>query len=271
MKKSVRLRLIQSITVMALLATVALANAGTALTANQALSTLLSGNTPYLAGNFAALSKNAQPGVRTTLAAGQSPYAIVLGCSDSRVSPEIIFDKGLGEVFPVRVAGNIIADHEIGSIEYGVEHLCAPLIVVLGHTKCGAVTAAAQYAFPLLSGSSARPIPLSTAPANGSINSLINTLLPAVTLAYDNSIPGSITTYQQLVDPAIIQNVKTTAADLRAKSAIVEEAIVTGMPAACLTTATPTPGKLLPGTKARLVGAEYDVTTGAVTLIPLAP
>ncbi len=267
MKKSVRLRLIQSITVMALLATAAVAGAGTTLTANQSLSTLLSGNTPYLAGNFAALSKNAQPGVRTTLAAGQSPYAIVLGCSDSRVSPEIIFDKGLGEVFPVRVAGNIIADHQIGTIEYGVEHLCSPLIVVMGHTKCGAVTAAVNYALPFLRlGNPVPDAPVAPAPGGNYVNSLVNTLLPAVKSAY-----ARVGDVASLIDEAIIDNIKLTAADLLAKSLIVKEAVELEMPAACLTTALPTAGKLLPGTKARLVGAEYDVTSGKVTLVPLAP
>ena len=262
---------------MSVLATAALANAGTALTANQALSSLLSGNSPFLAGNFANLSKMAQPGIRQGLAAGQSPYAIVLGCSDSRVTPEVIFDKGLGEVFTVRVAGNIVADHEIGSIEYGVEHLCSPLIVVMGHTKCGAVTAAVNYAYPLLSTSTVRPIPLSTAVANGSINSLINTLLPAVTAAYDAN-PAAYLTAASLIDPAIVQNVKMTAADLITKSTIIDEAVNIGMPATCLTTGG---GSLPVGTKAKIVGAKYHVDhntatpaaslNGKVELISLVP
>ncbi len=263
MKKSVRLRLIQSITVMALLATAAVAGAGTTLTANQALSTLLSGNSPYLTGNFAALSKNAQPAVRTTLVAGQSPYAVILGCSDSRVSPEIIFDKGLGEVFPVRVAGNIIADHEIGTIEYGVEHLCAPLVVVMGHTKCGAVTAAVNTFLPQLVTSGHVVTPALVPPVGGNyINSLLNTLIPPVNSAYllvGNTSP--------LIDTAIDENIKFTAADLLVKSAIVKEAVEVGMPAACITPL----GSLPVGAKARLVGAKYDVTTGKVSLVPLAP
>lgn len=72
---------------------------------------------------------------------GQNPFAIIIGCSDSRVPPELIFDQGLGDVFSIRTAGNIIGDYELGSIEYAVEHLGCKLIVVLGHENCGAIQA----------------------------------------------------------------------------------------------------------------------------------
>jgi len=74
----------------------------------------------------------------------QSPSATILGCSDSRVPIEIIFDQGLGDLFVIRVAGNIIGDDEVGSIEYAVDHLNTPLLFVLGHEKCGAVSTALQ-------------------------------------------------------------------------------------------------------------------------------
>lgn len=76
---------------------------------------------------------------------GQHPFAIVLSCSDSRVPPEIIFDEGLGDLFVVRIAGNIVDDAVIGSIEYAAEHLGAQLLVVLGHERCGAVQAAVEH------------------------------------------------------------------------------------------------------------------------------
>jgi carbonic anhydrase len=79
---------------------------------------------------------------RKELAAGQHPFAIVLSCADSRVPPEILFDQGLGDLFVVRVAGNISEPYALGSIDYAVEHLHVPLIVVLGHEQCGAVAAA---------------------------------------------------------------------------------------------------------------------------------
>ncbi len=82
------------------------------------------------------------PERRASLAGGQNPFAVVLSCSDSRVAPEMIFSAGPGDLFVVRVAGNVLDDHQLGSIEYAVDHLGAPLVVVLGHTHCGAVHAA---------------------------------------------------------------------------------------------------------------------------------
>src|SRR6476659_7469970 len=78
------------------------------------------------------------------LASGQHPHAIVLSCADSRVAPEIIFDQGLGDLFDVRVAGNVAGDAEIASIEYAASHLHVPVLVVVGHQHCGAVSAAAE-------------------------------------------------------------------------------------------------------------------------------
>lgn len=78
------------------------------------------------------------------LAATQAPHAIILSCADSRVAPEIVLDQGLGDLFDVRVAGNVASDTEIASIEYAASHLHTPLLVVMGHQKCGAVTAAAE-------------------------------------------------------------------------------------------------------------------------------
>jgi carbonic anhydrase len=98
---------------------------------------------------------------------GQRPFAIVLGCADSRTSPEVLFDQGLGDLFVVRVAGNILNDHVLGSIEYAVEHLGAQLIVVLGHQHCGAVQAAKETLD-------------SKAEAPAHLNSLVTAIQPAV-------------------------------------------------------------------------------------------
>lgn len=76
---------------------------------------------------------------------GQHPFAVVVTCSDSRVTPELIFDQGLGDLFVIRNAGNIIDDYEIGSVEYAVEHLQTPLVIVLGHTNCGAIGAYLEH------------------------------------------------------------------------------------------------------------------------------
>lgn len=79
---------------------------------------------------------------RDELIDGQTPYAVVISCSDSRVTPTTIFNVGLGEIFDIRIAGNVLDDDALGSVEYGVEHLHTPLVVVMGHESCGAVTAA---------------------------------------------------------------------------------------------------------------------------------
>ena len=81
----------------------------------------------------------------STAVSGQSPYAIIVTCSDSRVIPEHIFSAGIGELFVIRLAGNVIDDHQLGSIEYAAGHLGCKLVVVLGHTRCGAVEAAIHH------------------------------------------------------------------------------------------------------------------------------
>jgi carbonic anhydrase len=110
------------------------------LSPEEALKRLKVGNSRFVADKLAErdLGKNR----RAELAKGQAPFAIILGCADSRVAPELLFDQGLGDLFVVRVAGNVTDPAILGSIEYAVEHLHSPLIVVLGHESCGAVKAA---------------------------------------------------------------------------------------------------------------------------------
>ena len=113
------------------------------ISADEALEKLKQGNKTYL--NASTNSGDISPAIRTeTTANGQHPYAIIITCSDSRVIPESIFSAGIGELFVIRVAGNIMGDHQLGSIEYAAEHLGCPLAVVLGHTHCGAVGAAIE-------------------------------------------------------------------------------------------------------------------------------
>jgi carbonic anhydrase len=109
-------------------------------TGEEALEWLLAGNHRFWDGH----PRHDHESMRrvSTLTEGQHPFAAVLGCADSRVSPELIFDHGLGDLFVIRVAGNVVHDDEAGSIEYGLAHLDLPLVVVLGHENCGAVTAA---------------------------------------------------------------------------------------------------------------------------------
>ena len=114
------------------------------ISANEAINSLKEGNKRYLTEQTG--SGDISPAVRLrTFQNGQQPYAIVIACSDSRVIPESIFCAGIGELFTIRLAGNVIDDHQLGSIEYAVEHLGTNLVVVLGHTGCGAVDAAIHH------------------------------------------------------------------------------------------------------------------------------
>ncbi|MDD2465445.1 MAG: carbonic anhydrase [Desulfobulbus sp.] len=117
--------------------------AGAMMTADGALQKLMEGNTHYVADKLTNQTQ-ANAATRAALAKSQKPYAIILTCSDSRVPPELIFDKGLGEIFVIRVAGNVPDPIVLGSIEYAAEHLGSPLMMVLGHERCGAVTAAVE-------------------------------------------------------------------------------------------------------------------------------
>ena len=137
------------------------------------------------------------------VAKGQHPIAIIVGCSDSRVTPEIIFDQGLGDLFVVRVAGNVVDDHALGSIEYAAEHLHTSLIVVLGHDRCGAVQAA-----------------ISGDDAPGHIQSIVESIRPAVDAA--KSEPGD------LLDNAIDQNVRRVVKQLQTSQPILQPQIQAG-------------------------------------------
>jgi carbonic anhydrase len=111
-----------------------------AYTADEALARLIAGNERFVRGE--ARFPTVQKEILAELASGQSPYATILGCSDSRVPPELIFDAGFGELFIVRVAGNVISPEVMGTLQYAGVHLRTPLFVVLGHERCGAVDAA---------------------------------------------------------------------------------------------------------------------------------
>ena len=111
-----------------------------AYTADEALARLVAGNERFVRGE--ARFPTVQKEILAALAKGQRPYATILGCSDSRVPPELIFDAGFGELFIVRVAGNVISPEVMGTLQYAGVHLRTPLFVVLGHEGCGAVDAA---------------------------------------------------------------------------------------------------------------------------------
>lgn len=113
-------------------------------TADEALKRLKDGNARYLGAT--ANAGDISAALRKKTVGGQSPYAVVITCSDSRVIPESIFSAGIGELFVIRVAGNVIDNHQLGSIEYATGHLGSRLILVMGHDHCGAVDAAIHHA-----------------------------------------------------------------------------------------------------------------------------
>lgn len=116
-----------------------LASTPVSVTPEESLKRLHDGNGRFVAGTSTQITKDAKR--RAEVAQGQKPFAIIVGCSDSRVGPEVVFDQGLGDLFVVRSAGHVVDDVGLGSIEYAVEHLGASLILVVGHERCGAVAA----------------------------------------------------------------------------------------------------------------------------------
>ncbi len=156
-------------------------------------------------GNRIFIGNKEYQALRKELTKGQHPRTIVLTCSDSRVAPEILFTKTLGELFVVRNAGNVIDSVALGSIEYAAEHLHSSVLLVLGHTKCGAVTAAC-------SGRTESPY----------INSIISNIEPAVAEAKHNHKSGD-----ELIESAAIENVQLQIRNVM-KSKIIEELVDSG-------------------------------------------
>jgi len=170
-------------------------------TAASVLDELKAGNQRYVSGKLTHPHESLAR--RQELAAGQQPHAIFLTCADSRVAPEIVFDQGLGDLFDVRVAGNVAGDDEIASMEYAAEHLHTPLIVVMGHQKCGAVSAAVQGGAP-----------------DGHLPVLIKAIQPAVDQA--KSLKGD------LVENAVRINVENIVSQLRTSKPILAELVEHG-------------------------------------------
>ncbi len=141
------------------------------------------------------------------MAKGQKPFAIVVTCSDSRVAPELLFDQGLGDIFVIRVAGNIVDPIAIGSIEYAAEHLHSHLLIVLGHEKCGAVAATLE--------AKGKP--------EGNIGAIVNKIMPAVKTAKKKG-----GTKDEILETAIKENVKNTVREIVRKSKIINHLVHNG-------------------------------------------
>ena len=175
----------------------------TDLTPDQALALLKDGNRSFVTdAPFRRQTTDRER--RIEIARGQTPFVVLVGCSDSRVPPELLFGRGLGELFIVRNAGNTVDTTALGSIEYGVAELGVPLIVVLGHEKCGAVQAAVQ-------------VVTEDAVFPGSIGRMVEPIVPAVLRAQKQE--------GDLLDNAVRENVRRTVARLRTAEALLVDPI----------------------------------------------
>lgn len=193
-------------------------------TPDDALKLLTEGNDRYVSNNTRERDFSAN---RVNTAAGQAPFASVLGCADSRVSPELAFDQRPGDLFVVRVAGNFVTDEGLGSLEFGSAVLGAKLILVLGHSRCGAVTATIEA---LQKGNQ---LP-------GHIAGLVTSMKPGIEATVDKG--GA-----DLVAAAIIENVRYNVSQLEKTSPILAD--------------------LIAKKQLRIVGGVYDLATGKVELV----
>ena len=182
-------------------ATVAYSGESAVFSNDRFVQKLLDGNKRYVEGKPS--HPNQTPERRQHVANGQHPFAVIVSCSDSRVPPEIIFDQGIGDLFVVRVAGNVIDDKGVGSIEYAAEHLHVSVILVLGHERCGAVEAAVKGG-----------------EAPGHIKRLVEAIRPAVENAKGR--PGD------LAENAMRGNVKLAVDHLKASKPILEHLVHKG-------------------------------------------
>jgi carbonic anhydrase len=195
------------------------------LSPDQAIKRLMGGNERYTSGETQSRSFAS---TRAALAVGQNPYASILSCADSRVSPELCFDEERGDLFVTRIAGNYVTTDVLASLEYGAAVLNAPLIMVLGHTRCGAVSATVK-AFE------------KHAEFPGHIQSIVTALMPAVRAAAAEPHQGT------LIQAATIQNIKQTVQQLQEATPILSKAVRAG--------------------KVKVVGGLYHLETGRVELV----
>jgi carbonic anhydrase len=169
---------------------------------------------------------------RQELTDNQEPFAIILGCADSRVPAEIVFDQGLGDLFVIRVAGNIVAPSGIGSVEFAAARFGTPLVVVLGHSRCGAILATLEEL--------RRP----TENQSRNLRSIVDRVRPSVEkLLADGAYPTS----EALVQDAVRANIRASVANLRKGSEILEQLVQEG--------------------RLTIVGAEYSLETGIVEFL----
>ncbi len=197
------------------------------ISAQEALQRLKDGNQNFVEGKVQYKKLSHQQ--RADLADEQHPFAIILGCSDSRVPAEIVFDQGLGDLFVIRVAGNIVAPSQVGSVEFAAESFGCPLVVVLGHSHCGAIKSTIHN---LLN-------PNTTHSSN--LMSIVNRVRPAVEILFQTDLKNDV---DKLSQHAVKANVFASVNQLRHGSAVLENLTQQG--------------------KLVIVGAEYSLETGVV-------
>lgn len=198
------------------------------ITASEAIQKLKEGNQRFVSGvrSIDAIVKQMQ---RSDFVGGQAPFAIILGCSDSRVPAEIIFDQGLGDLFVIRVAGNIVAPSQVGSVEFAAELYGTPLVVVLGHSMCGAVMATIDEL--------ERP----SDDKSSNVLSIVNRIRPAVEPLFETELRND---QDKLLESAIHANILAATNQLMHGSQKLENLVRQG--------------------ELEIVGAEYSLETGEV-------
>ena len=201
---------------------------GRRMSAKDALERLREGNRRFAA-DLRSLDVLPSHARRADLVGGQQPFAIVLGCSDSRVPAELVFDQGLGDLFVIRVAGNIVAPSQVGSVEFAAAKFGTPLVVVLGHSRCGAIEATLEELQQ----------PAGTRSRN--LRSIVNRVRPSVEALLATELKDDP---EALAREAVKANVRASVDHLRHGSEILEE--------------------LAASSGLRIVGAEYSLETGLV-------
>ncbi len=200
------------------------------LTARESLTRLQEGNQRFVANRTT--SEPIDRAQRAALASGQEPFAIILGCSDSRVPAELVFDQGFGDLFVIRVAGNIVAPSQVGSVEFAASRFGTRLVVVLGHSGCGAITATLEE----LTGHATSE--------SQNLRSIVNRVRPSV-----EALLAGRRDYDPdwLIREAVRANVRVSVNHLRHGSALLEQ--------------------LSRSAGLRVLGAEYSLETGVVTFL----
>lgn len=200
------------------------------ISAQKALEKLMAGNKRFVADEC--IGSHTKQHRRNNLMTGQEPFAVILGCSDSRVPAEIIFDQGLGDLFVVRVAGNIVAPSQVGSIEFAVEQFGTPLVVVVGHSNCGAI------------GATLKALQNPGGDYSPNLNSIVDRICPHVETLVETDLKDKP---EALLHFSIRANIRASVSQLKHGSHVLESLVNSG--------------------NLTVVGAHYSLETGEVEFL----